>query len=649
MGAEEGGEAPDTDMAEGLVEGDEGGGEDVDPEELGEGLEEAGEEADPEAAMEELEGAVGDMGEAANMSVDDVAADVDDVAADLGGGDGGEASGMFQGVADGLKGLLANMQEFNKRRGTYQKVFLSTQQVLTSISGNFAFKNPPIFNSIMGAFSIVNLDIFGYMSLSCSSPSRFGYTSTLLSKTLGLAAIVVVFSNIAKVIMNTSKHSGLRQLAVDLDLASFFILFLMYPGVCSTIFQAYSWMLLDDGSEWLKADLSINRDSAEGIFIQLYATIWVGGFAFGTPFYYFYLLRIKYGGVFERMRDEELAELSKGNLEARLSKLYERKEKEVKSGRPSVSRPKTMSVMAEERVKKQSMRLLPKAESSEKASTTRDGDEEAPEGNVKSPPPSPPSPPTEAKKGVSFEDDAAEGEIEIDSGLVAMASAANKEKMESIRLLKSQYSLGLDELDLSQHREEDITDLPKPVLKLIDGYEIRCYWFEAIETFRKLFLVGIPVLVQPEGSPAQLFFGLLVCFLFFGLQMALAPYDEWQVDVFSRVSQAQIFITLLCALVQMAPSSGGDVQVALDFILVGSVAVPPMILTAIEGPWTPIIKVLRKIGPKLMKIPCVAKLVEFIQGKIEEKMEEMKEKQAEKAAEKKKQKYEEMKTVEVEP
>merc|ERR1719409_1609727 len=111
--------------------------------------------------------------------------------------------------------------------------------------------------------------------------------------------------------------------------------------------------------------------------------------------------------------------------------------------------------------------------------------------------------------------------------------------------------------------------------------------------------------------------------------MALAPYDEWQVDVFSRVSQAQIFITLLCALVQMAPSSGGDVQVALDFILVGSVAVPPMILTAIEGPWTPIIKLFRKIGPKLMKIPCVAKLVEFIQGKIEEKLEEMKEARAE--------------------
>ena len=58
--------------------------------------------------------------------------------------------------------------------------------------------------------------------------------------------------------------------------------------------------------------------------------------------------------------------------------------------------------------------------------------------------------------------------------------------------------------------------LPGYLISLVGGYEYRTYWFELLETIRKVLMVGVPATFPGRGGTEQLFWGLLVCFLTFG-------------------------------------------------------------------------------------------------------------------------------------
>jgi len=50
----------------------------------------------------------------------------------------------------------------------------------------------------------------------------------------------------------------------------------------------------------------------------------------------------------------------------------------------------------------------------------------------------------------------------------------------------------------------------------ISGYSLNVFYFEIAESLRKLSLVGLPVFFD-AGDPSQLIFGLIICFITFGL------------------------------------------------------------------------------------------------------------------------------------
>ena len=76
------------------------------------------------------------------------------------------------------------------------------------------------------------------------------------------------------------------------------------------------------------------------------------------------------------------------------------------------------------------------------------------------------------------------------------------------------------EIDTLQAQEDKLrSELPDYVQKLIQGYELRVYYFELFECARKLAIVCAPVFFEPSGSTAQLTFGLCMCFLTFGAYM----------------------------------------------------------------------------------------------------------------------------------
>jgi uncharacterized membrane protein YgcG len=97
--------------------------------------------------------------------------------------------------------------------------------------------------------------------------------------------------------------------------------------------------------------------------------------------------------------------------------------------------------------------------------------------------------------------------------------------------------------------EKRYTALPDYIQKLVMGYEMRTYYFEMIECLRKLAIVCLPVWFQPAGSVSQLVFGLVVCFLTFGVHMVYHPYIERADDRLAQLCQVQIFFSLLSSIV----------------------------------------------------------------------------------------------------
>ena len=65
---------------------------------------------------------------------------------------------------------------------------------------------------------------------------------------------------------------------------------------------------------------------------------------------------------------------------------------------------------------------------------------------------------------------------------------------------------------------------------------------------RKLAVVCMPVFFDPDGSSSQLIFGLMICFLTFGMFMLWSPYISDDDDRVAQLCQVQIFFSLLASL-----------------------------------------------------------------------------------------------------
>ena len=110
------------------------------------------------------------------------------------------------------------------------------------------------------------------------------------------------------------------------------------------------------------------------------------------------------------------------------------------------------------------------------------------------------------------------------------------------------------------------------VSKLTEGYEMRCAKFEVFECVRKIFLVGIPALFEP-GSVEQFMFGMLVCFMSYGMYAYWTPYQDQNNDRLQNAAQVEIF----CGLMSWVALDPRHDSPAMAFALTGLLCVPPTI------------------------------------------------------------------------
>ncbi|KOO29948.1 cytadherence high molecular weight protein 2 [Chrysochromulina tobinii] len=128
-------------------------------------------------------------------------------------------------------------------------------------------------------------------------------------------------------------------------------------------------------------------------------------------------------------------------------------------------------------------------------------------------------------------------------------------------------------------------ELPTTLRKLTAGYELRTYWFEIFECLRKITLIGLPIFFPP-GSPPQLIFGLIICFLSYGAYCVCSPYIRDDDDFLAQVAQVIIFFSLVSSVVTNAFPEDPLMRVLLPALLA-----VPVILTFIFE--TPLLEFLR--------------------------------------------------------
>jgi len=124
------------------------------------------------------------------------------------------------------------------------------------------------------------------------------------------------------------------------------------------------------------------------------------------------------------------------------------------------------------------------------------------------------------------------------------------------------------------------TNLKGGCLKLTNGYELRCSWFEVFECGRKICLVGIPVFAN-NGSASQLIMGLLVCFISAMMYASYEPFVSESDDRLSKICQTSLFFSLVSSIaLKMEPDSSQEV---LGVLLLIMLAVPPVIAFLFES------------------------------------------------------------------
>ncbi|GMH79018.1 hypothetical protein TrST_g1172 [Triparma strigata] len=117
---------------------------------------------------------------------------------------------------------------------------------------------------------------------------------------------------------------------------------------------------------------------------------------------------------------------------------------------------------------------------------------------------------------------------------------------------------------------------------LYDSYEPKYYWFEVVETLRKLMLSGGLVLLDP-GSLSQVIISIFICLASIRIFSGCEPYIEYKVDVFMEMSQWQIFFVMFAALlIRVDEMIGDDTNLKkkkiFDVILLGTQCLAPAVL-----------------------------------------------------------------------
>lgn len=189
--------------------------------------------------------------------------------------------------------------------------------MLNGIGVVFAIPYPKVYKDVMRWLSsLIEIDLPKALPLGCVLNVTF--FASLVARTLIPLTTMLGLAVASRVL----RDKGRLDLAEMCSTGWFYLLFLVYPGCTTAVFQAFICDELEDGTLMMRVDYSITCWQGEHVAIALYALFMAFVFPIGTPCLYTALLyansasleRIKRAEVTAKAEDTVLSQCRESML-----------------------------------------------------------------------------------------------------------------------------------------------------------------------------------------------------------------------------------------------------------------------------------------------------------------------------------------------
>ena len=493
-----------------------------------------------------------------------------------------------------------------KKQQVKGKILVSLMQVMNGIGATFEITYPASIAPLTGVSDYLELDVATTMPLQCIFP-WINFTHKLMIRTAYPWVLIFVFQLGSRALRKGAKDdeevlvekkvARLRQKEIDegvkdpweqvdgfrrvgdlFDDLSFFLLFLLYPGCSAALFSFFVCYVFDgpgeSGAQYLQVDLSIECGGSKWLAVFPYVMVMIGMYPIGTPCIFYSILFSNRDLLEEMKRTELLAASSKANIKAMeqfvLAHDGQQTLKDFKA------RQDKIADQAVKRFAKLNTKLASAAENGGVEGPLTPGGSKNPNAGQKVP----------GIRHVSANASGKDVDEVIKNSILKLQAltrgkivrkktssdkvAFDAAKLENDKLFAKEYgTIGheIENVANLKRRTEALTEqMPSTVQKLVAGYELRCYWFEIFECWRKLALTCLPQLL-PSGSIDQLVAGLLISFTTFAMYVAFSPYDDDDNDQLSIVCQSILFFSLLSGIVNHCGATSDFINLLLPLMI----------------------------------------------------------------------------------
>ena len=149
---------------------------------------------------------------------------------------------------------------------------------------------PDVYQHLIDVIDLVNLDLSWVIGIECVV--RFNFHGMMLFSTTGPLVLLGLLGLTywVAVRIHRGKTEALRNVWHKHLSVILLLMFLVYSSVSAVIFQMFDCEKLDDGKIYLRADYSIECNTAWHRALMVYSAVMVLLYPVGIPAMYAYLL-----------------------------------------------------------------------------------------------------------------------------------------------------------------------------------------------------------------------------------------------------------------------------------------------------------------------------------------------------------------------
>lgn len=394
------------------------------------------------------------------------------------------------------------------------KITVATYQIVTAIPAVFSVTMPSSFTSFLHGLNVVNLNFANVLSLQCTT--NYTYIDKLIVITLmpiGLTLLLFVVFLIqvvhVSVTMMQNPHRKHGEMTAQKNRIKnkylnyfFYLTYLVLPSVTTHIFQTFLCTNIDplhettdENNSYLTADMSISCKSDYYYRGRAYAIFMIFVYPIGIPCMYMYLLNSHRIEIQERLNEADDEE----GLLATEEKSASDKEKNVQM---------VLEEGRESEVVLTENPMMLSASGGLKLTSQSNGA-------------------NSAVAAVSVADPTAAGDTRERS----CTSSTNNTAVEG-------------------KRKKAMSAPAARLAFLWAAYEPRFWYWEVIETYRRLMLTAV-LSITAAGTSKQAVLALLLAILYIKLYSYFTPYEADPANITAEIGQYQILFTFLGALITM--------------------------------------------------------------------------------------------------